>query len=110
MTGGWGAVTLPHRLPVGRMPELAQEARRRHLGRWISGHVCLRSGLTGDRDSGTEDTTLRGEWEGGWGQTPLEVKSLENGTISNNWKGGCEQVLHRSFLLKSSRSAAETHI
>lgn len=65
MTGGWGAVTLPHRLPVGRMPELAQEARRRHLGRWISGHVCLRSGLTGDRDS-----TLRGHNPqrrmGGW--------------------------------------------
>lgn len=65
MTGGWGAVTLPHRLPVGRMPELAQEARRRHLGRWISGHVCLRqrSGLTGDR---LRDRTQPSEETGRW--------------------------------------------
>lgn len=37
------------------MPELAQEARQR-------------PDLTGDRVPETGDTTLREEWEGGWGQ------------------------------------------
>lgn len=110
MTGGWGAVTLPHRLPVGRMPELAQEARRRHLGRWISGHVCLRQ-----------------VWID-WGQrlNPQRTQpSEENGRVvgdrhlwkSSHWKMGPSVTTGRVVvsrcsidLLKSSRSAAETHI